>query len=206
MRIPRFLTEDRWRVACFLGLGAVFNYADRSALSAVLVPLRKEFGLTDVQLGMLLSLFLWCYALASPFAGNFADRYSKIRLLIGSIAAWSIFTALIGAANGLVLLCVLSVGLGVAESIFNPAAFALVGDHHGSETRGTAMAILSVGAQFGVVAGGACAGFMAERYGWRTGFWALGAIGLALALTARLVLVPGPGSASKTPQRAGFFE
>ena len=64
MRIPRFLTEDRWRVACFLGLGAVFNYADRSALSAVLVPLRKEFGLTDVQLGMLLSLFLWCYALA----------------------------------------------------------------------------------------------------------------------------------------------
>ena len=60
-RTPRW-TEARWRVVAFLACAAALNYADRSALSSVLPALRTEFALTDVQLGLLGSLFLWGYA------------------------------------------------------------------------------------------------------------------------------------------------
>ena len=40
----------RWRVTAFLAAASVLNYADRAALSAVLAPLRAEFGLSDADL------------------------------------------------------------------------------------------------------------------------------------------------------------
>lgn len=199
----------RWRVVGFLTAGSVLNFADRSALSAVFPALRAKFGLSGGELGLLLSLFLWCYAAASPFAGNFADRHSRSRTVLGSIGFWSLFMALTAAAGGLAMLFFLSVALGFAESFYIPAAYGLLADHHGGKTRGRAMSLLSVGSQGGVIFGGACAGFLAERYGWRAGFLVLGAIGLGLALISRWFLADAPkpaGAVEANPARAGLVE
>lgn len=188
-RAPRW-TEARWRVVAFLACAAALNYADRSAMSSVLPALRADFQLTDVQLGLLGSLFLWGYALGSPIAGVLADRWSRRTLVVWSLALWSGVTALMGAANGFLALVILRLGLGLAECLYLPAATALLADHHGPETRGRAMSIHSLGLNFGVVIGGACAGYLAEHFGWRVGFWVLGLGGVVLALTAPRFLRP----------------
>ena len=54
--------DTRWRVTVFLALAAALNYADRSAMSAVLSSVRTEFGVSDVSLGLLGSLFRWSCA------------------------------------------------------------------------------------------------------------------------------------------------
>ena len=168
----------RWRVTAFLGLVAAVNFADRSAFNAVLAPLRSDLHLSDRTIGLLASLFLWSYALASPFAGNLADRYSRSAMVAWSLAFWSLCTLLTGAAaGGLVMLCLLRIGLGLGESIFSPAAFALVADHHGQATRARAMSFLSLAFQAGIVAGAGGAGYLADHYGWRSGFYVLGAGG-----------------------------
>ena len=190
MTTPSRWTEARWRVVAFLAGAAALNYADRSALSAVLPALRAEFALTDVQLGLLGSLFLWGYALGSPIAGVLADRWSRRALVVWSLALWSGVTALMGAANGFVALVILRLGLGLAECLYLPAATALIADHHGPETRGRAMSLHSLGLNFGVVIGGACAGYLAEHFGWRAGFAVLGLVGIALALSAPGFLGP----------------
>jgi predicted MFS family arabinose efflux permease len=198
--------QKRWQVAAFLAVAAALNYADRAALSAVLVPLRADFKLTDVQLGLLGSAFLWCYSLSSPIAGMIADRWSRPRVVAASLVLWSAVTAVTGAANGFVALLVLRGALGLAESLYLPAAFALMADWHGAGTRARAMSLISIGVNSGMILGGSFAGYMAEHHGWRAGFWVLGLGGIALALVAKPWLGPPPGATEApagTPRPSG---
>lgn len=207
MKAPAWLTEPRWQAAGFLALAAALNYADRAAMSSVLPALRTDFGLSDVQLGMLGSIFLWAYALGSPFAGVLADHTARRSMIVVSLLLWSGVTVFIGVANGLVALLVLRAALGLAECLYLPAATAFLADHHGPATRARAMSVHSVGLNFGVVLGGAFAGYLAEHYGWRSGFWVLGGGGILLALAARYLLVEPPVvPARKSAPRAKLGE
>ncbi|MBI5770516.1 MAG: MFS transporter [Verrucomicrobia bacterium] len=192
MKLLAQLHEARWRVAAVLACAAALNYADRAAMSSVFAPLRAALALNDVQIGLLGSVFLWSYALGSPVAGIIADRWPRHRVIIVSLSLWSAVTVLTGAANSLMLLVAARCALGLAESLYLPAATALLAAHHGPETRGRAMSLHSVGLNFGVVLGGAFAGYLADHFGWRAGFWVLGGAGLVLAGLAPRWLAPAP--------------
>jgi MFS transporter, Spinster family, sphingosine-1-phosphate transporter len=173
-----------WCVVAFLAAAAGINYADRAALSAVIPPLRDDLGLSDFDIGLVGSAFLWSYALASPFAGMLADRFSRSLLVACSLVLWSLVTLLCGTAAGLGSLVALRIALGFSESLYLPAAGALLGDHHGPATRGLAMGLHVMGLHLGVIFGGLFAGLLAERFGWRAGFFVLGVSGLGLSLLA----------------------
>lgn len=200
----------RWRLAGFLACAAALNYADRAALSSVLPAVRADFALTDVQLGLLGSVFLWSYALGSPFAGWLADRQSRAKLVQWSIVAWSAVTAAMGLANGFGSLLVLRFALGVAECFFLPAAIALLSERHGPESRARAMSFISIGVNFGLVLGGTFAGWVAQHWGWRAGFLVLGLGGLGFAGLSRAYLpawsAPGPACPATTAPKASFAE
>lgn len=208
MRTARWFWEPRWRAVWFLTLAAALNFGDRSAMSAVLAAVRVEFGTSDVLLGLLGSVFLWAYALGSPLAGSLGDRVSRTKLVVGSLVAWSAVTALMGLATGYPMLLALRLALGLTECLFLPAAIALIASHHGPATRARAMSFVQIGANAGMVIGGSTAGFLADHFGWRSGFLVLGLAGIGLALAARVTLAePGPTTAAPTPARregAGF--
>ncbi|MDB6093493.1 MAG: hypothetical protein JWM32_1055 [Verrucomicrobia bacterium] len=198
--------DARWQLTVFLCFAAGLNYADRAAFSSVLAPLRQELGLSDVALGLLGSVFLWSYALASPFAGLLADRCSRSRLVRLSLLLWSAVTLLTGMTTGLVALCILRISLGLAESLYFPAAIALIADHHGTSTRGRALGFHSVGLNLGVVAGASFAGILAEHYGWRSGFLVLGGVGLVLAFAGKFFLRDGPVAPLSAPGKPRVAE
>ncbi len=187
-----------WRVALFLFFAAALNYADRAALSSVVPPIRTELGATDVQIGLMGLLFLWTYALCSPLAGNVADRFSRSRIVIWSITGWSLVTVFTGLAWSVHALFFMRVALGVVESFYLPAAAALLSEYHGPATRGKAMGFHIMGLNLGVMLGGGLAGLLAEHFGWRFGFWALGGAGLLLAAVGPLVLNKKPEVTSAT--------
>ena len=196
------MISQPWRVVMFLFAAAALNYADRTALSSVIPPVRSELGVTDAQIGLIGMLFLWSYAIASPFAGVMADRFSRSRIIVGSLIVWSLITLLTGFATSLMMLLILRIALGIAESLYLPAAGALIAEHHGAATRGKAMGYHMLGLNIGLVVGGASAGLLAELYGWRWGFWILGGLGLALAMLARHFLHDGPVSPAAIPVKA----
>lgn len=198
--------STRWRVTGFLALAVGLNYADRSAISAVFGALRTDLGISDVALGLIGSVFLWSYALSSLYAGNLADRYSRSKIVMWSLLLWSAVTFFTGAATGLYTLLALRVCLGVAESLYLPSGIALLADHHDSATRGFAMGLHSVGLSLGVVAGGAASGYLADRYGWRSGFWLLGAIGIGCALCSPWFLTDGPAAKATDLPRPTYRE
>lgn len=175
------VSTKKWVVVSYLAFCAAVNYADRSALSAVLPALRSEMHLSDIGLASLGSVFLWSYALSSPIAGFLADRWSRSRLIAFSIASWSLVSIGVGLSMNYPMLLTMRILLGVTESLYLPSAIALIADYHGTSSRGAALAMHSVGLNLGIVAGGYSAGYLADHFGWRAAFITLGAAGLVIA-------------------------
>jgi MFS family permease len=196
--------NKRWHVVSVLFFIACLNYADRTAISAVFPLLRSELGVSDVGLAAIGSFFLWSYAIGSPFAGRLADRVSRSNMVVYSLIAWSVITMVTALVANTDQLLVTRVLLGIAECAYLPAAIALIADHHSAETRATAMGVHLAGLNFGLVAGGAFAGYLGEHYGWRTGFMILGGVGLALAAVAHFLLCDVTSPAERRAAETGL--
>jgi len=192
---PRNLAASRrykWLLLGFLFLVSALNYADRGALTAIFPLLKSELGMSDVALAATGSVFLWSYALVSPFAGYVGDRFSRSSVIAWSLAAWSLVTALTGLASNTNHILITRVALGLAESLYFPAAIALIAEHHSSQTQATAMGIHLSGVYAGVIAGATFTGYVGDKFGWRPAFFILGTSGLILALGGSFFLFENP--------------
>ncbi len=174
--------KPQWALIAFLWCCYVLNHADRQVVYTLFPALQSEFGLSDTMLGMTGALFLWVYGLCSPIAGVLGDRWPRPLLVTGSLVIWSFFTLLTGfAPNGTILLLLRAL-LGISESLFMPAAYALMASAHGPETRSKAISIFGTSQLVGVAIGGSLSGWLAEMYNWRIAFWALGTVGILFAI------------------------
>lgn len=185
------LQRDKWLVVILLFFVGVINYADRTSITAVYSLLKTDLKFSDVGLGAIGSFFLWSYALASPLAGHIGDRTNRAAALTWSLAAWSMVTLVTGFVAAQWQLLGMRIALGFVESMYLPAAMALVAEYHGADTRAKALSLLSVGQYLGMVAGGTLAGFLGDRYGWRSPLWVLGVAGILLALVCFVFLPRG---------------
>jgi predicted MFS family arabinose efflux permease len=199
--IASWMTERKWQVVAVLFFAGGLNYVDRTSIAAVFPLLRAELHATDVQLGAIGSAFLWSYAAAVPFAGMLADRLSRSALIVFSLAAWSAITMLCGMVTDIGQLLFLRGLLGVAESVYVPAAVTLIADHHEPGTRATAMGLHLAGLNLAVVVGGTMCGYLGENFGWRVGLIVLGVSGLALSVVARKTLHDGPRAAQELAEK-----
>ena len=78
-----------WLIVALLWVVAFLNYFDRILITSMRDPIVSDFSLTDAQVGLLTSVFLWSYGFLSPFGGFFADKYSLKKVIVFSVAVWS---------------------------------------------------------------------------------------------------------------------
>src|SRR5579859_7873607 len=100
------MTGREWTVVLLLVLSVVINYIDRSNLSLAVPVIQRQFALSPVQVGSLLSAFFWTYALMQLFgvAGWLSDRFAVGWVMVGGYVLWSgatIATGLAGSFAGL---------------------------------------------------------------------------------------------------------
>jgi MFS family permease len=185
-------TSNRWLVLVLLLLIFIFNYADRFLISGLVGPIKKEFGLGDGFMGLLMGpAFVVLYVLAGIPIARLADRSSRVLIIGAGCVVWSLFTGLTGLATGPLSLALCRIGVGIGEAAFVAPAYSLLADYFPPHRRGRAFAILGLATYFGQIAGGPA---IAEAYNWRTAFYAMAAPGLVLALAAWVLI--------KEPQRA----
>src|ERR1700730_171410 len=99
----------RWLLIAWLFVLSAVAFLDRVNLSIAGTRLAADYHLSDVQFGLLSTVFLLGYALLQTPAGWLADRWGPRRVLAGGVIWWGIFTALTaavpsGVRNALVLL------------------------------------------------------------------------------------------------------
>ncbi len=166
----------------FMWFAYFLNYCDRQAVFSMFPVLKSDLGFSDNQLGLVGSYFLWVYGIGSFFAGQIGDRFSKRRLIVTSLALWSLVTFATGLARSANMLLVLRAVMGISEALFMPAAIALTANAFPPTTRSRAIAALTTAQILGNVGGGWFGGWMAGSGHWRTAFFALGVVGLVFAL------------------------
>lgn len=182
------LPAAAWTAVAFLWLAAGSNYLTRTMLTTMRGSILHEIPMSDAQFGLLTSGFLWTYALASPFAGFFADRFSRRLVVCVSLSAWSVLTCLTAFAQSFEQFLVLRVLLGLSQAFYIPAAVALIIDYHRGPTRAFAAGLHVTGMIAGSAIGGV-GGWLAAEYGWSHAYLVIGLpnvlLGLLLFFTLR---------------------
>jgi len=169
--------------------GAYFlNYCDRQAIFAMFPALKADLAMSNVQLGLTGSIFIWVYGLGCVIAGQIADRYSKRRLVVISLVIWSLVTVATGFSTSAFMLLSLRAAMGISESLFMPAAIALTANAHAPGQRSRAVGLLTTAQIVGTVGGGWFGGWMAQQGQWRAAFFVLGAVGVLYAVPYFLFL------------------
>jgi MFS family permease len=177
----------KWWVVAMLWLVCFFNYADRQAIFSVFPLLKSEMGLSDVQLGIVGSSFMWVYAGFGPLAGLVGDRLRRKTLIIGGLVFWSLITVATALSTSYAHLVIFRALEGFGEAFYFPASMSMLSDYHGAVTRSRAMAIHQSSVYAGTIAGGTVAGVMGQYFGWRSSFYLFGSLGIiygVLLLTA----------------------
>jgi len=185
------MNRSAWLVVALLVPVALVNYLDRQLVATMQRSIMGDVsGIeSQEQWGHMLAWFKWTYALASPFAGLVADRFSKPLIVCASLAAWSAVTWATGQATTYDHLLATRAAMGLSEAFYIPTALALIADHHASATRSRAIGIHQIGIYLGVMLG-SLGGFVADSpaIGWRRGFSAIGIAGIAYAVPLALFL------------------
>ena len=189
-----WISSPNW-VLAVLAFINLFSYLDRYVVSGVLESLKNAgLGLSDTNLGSLMSGFLVVYTLLAPVFGALGDRRSRPRLIALGVACWSFATALSGFAVNFLTLFAARAAVGVGEAAYVTIAPSLLSDYFPIRLRGRVMAIffcaIPVGSALGYVVGG----LVDKSYGWRAAFFVAGVPGLLLAMLCLFVRDPPRGS------------
>ena len=99
-----------------LMVAGTVNYLDRSALSIGNSTIRSSLGLSDSQMGLLLSSFAIAYGVAQLPVGILIDRYGPRRLMSVGLLLWSAALLCAGLVTTLGQFVAARVGLGVGDS------------------------------------------------------------------------------------------
>jgi len=182
----------------------LFNYIDRQILFSVFPAVKTDLKLTDTQLGLLASAFMWVYLSVAPVFGVLADRRSRPRLMGLGVGIWSAATALSGMIRSYGQLLLGRALVGVGEASYGSVAPAMLSDAFEPAHRGRALAVFSMAIPVGSALGYLLGGMFERAFGWRAAFFIVGIPGMWLAWTVgRLsdVARGGAGQSARTPSR-----
>lgn len=160
----------------------IMDYVDRQVIVSLFPHMKKEWGLSDAQLGSLVSVVSVTVAMGALPVALFADRVSRVRSIAVMAVLWSSATisCMFTRSYGGLLAARAAVGLG--EAGYGSVGAALIASHFPERMRGALLAgffaSASVGSVLGVVLGGA----IAARWGWQAAFGVVGIPGLVLAI------------------------
>ena len=179
------------RVLLLLLFAYIFNFIDRNIVGVLAVPIREEFDLSDTALSHLGVAFGIFYAtIAIPIAW-LADRKSRVNIIAGAVALWSLFTALCGVVQSYTQLVIARMGVAVGEAGGIAPSYSLISDYFPREKRSRALAFFSLGIPIGSALGVFFGGWLAANLSWRAAFVIVGLLGLPAALLIKL-LIPEP--------------
>jgi len=163
-------------------LAGAVNYLDRITLSLAAPLIGAELHLGPAKLGLLLSAFLWAYALAQAPVGALVDRLGARRLLGGALVLWSAAQAATGLAGNLPQLIAARLALGVGEAPQWPVGAKVVRTWVPPHRRGLATGLFNSASTLGPAIAPPIVTALMLAFGWRGAFLATGLIGLAVAV------------------------
>lgn len=180
-----------------------------SFVFAVLPPIGRDLGLSELQVGLIVAPAALVFVIANGVWGLLIDRIGRKPVVVTAIVAatlttaafgWIVQARLVGSVSvtaAFALLCTCRIGLGALAGGFLPAAQALIADTTPPEHRTRGLAIIGAGFALGTVVGPGIASAF-SGYSPVAPFYVVAVLTGAAALIVAFVL---PGQHSKTGPR-----
>ena len=166
-----------WVLIGLLWMVSFLNSADRAILNAVKPLLRDAFHITDIQLGVVDTVFFWTYAVCAFLFGRIGDSVRRRNMVLFGLLFWSMATGFMPIATGFAMLLGMRTLVAIGESTYYPTATALISSWHRPAMRSRALAIHQTAVFAGGGIGSWAAGSLADAHGWSMPFIVFAVLG-----------------------------
>ncbi len=160
----------------------LFDYIDRQVIVSLFPHLKAAWGLSDMQLGGLVSIISIVVAAGGLPVALLADRFGRVKSIFVMATVWSLATISCMFTRNYSQLFLARAIVGAGETGYGSVGGALIASLFPKRLRATLLgaffAAVSIGSVLGVLAGGV----VAARWGWEAAFGVVGVPGLVLAV------------------------
>jgi predicted MFS family arabinose efflux permease len=177
-----------WAVFAILFALMVADYVDRQVIVSMFSHLKAEWGLSDGQLGALVSIVSVTVALGAVPLSLLADRWSRTKSIFLMALVWSLATISCAFAGSYAQLFGARAVVGLGEAAYGTVGAALLATMFSLRVRSSILGAFFLAGILGSVLGVVLGGIIAERWGWQMGFGAVGIPGILLAFVFLLIV------------------
>jgi len=179
----------------------MFDYIDRLVVVSLFPYIKKDWGVSDVQLGLLISAVYWSILFFTLPLSILVDRWSRKNSIALMSIIWSLGTVACAFTRNFSQLFMARSVIGLGEAGYAPGGSALISALFPEKRRARMLGIWNAAIPLGSAIGVALGGFIAQRYGWRHAFGLVALPGMLIGLvffwvrdykTVELVKVSGP--------------
>jgi MFS family permease len=163
--------SKHYRILLMSWAGWVFDFYDLILFTFLLIPIKKELLLTDVEVSFVLGSSLAATALGGIIFGYLSDKFGRKDVLQWTILTFSIGTFFSGFANDMTMLIIFRVitGMGVGGEWGTGQTY--IGETFPPKVRGKFGAFMQTGAPIGIALASIVGGYVTPAIGWRWSFY-----------------------------------
>ena len=159
-----------------------FDYVDRMIVTALMPYIKLEYGLTDTQSGLLVSVVYWSIVVFVFPVSILVDRWSRKKTIGIMALLWSMATLACAFTKTFPQLLMTRSAIGIGEAGYAPAGTAMLSGLFPPEKRSRMMGLWNMSIPLGIAVGIGIGGFVAQQWGWRHAFGLVAIPGAIVAI------------------------
>jgi MFS family permease len=175
-------TFSSYYIFTLLFLLYFFDYVDRTIVTSLAPFIQMEWGLTDAQSGLLMSVVYWSIVAFVFPVSILVDRWSRKKTIGVMALLWTAATAVCAFTKTFPQLLIARSGIGIGEAGYAPAGTAMLSGLFPPEKRSRMMGLWNISIPLGIAVGIGLGGFIASHWGWRHAFGLVAIPGAIIAI------------------------
>lgn len=167
----------RWVIIGIICILVIANYMDRGNVAVAAPLIMKDLHITPAIMGVIMSAFVWPYALMNLPTGWLVDRVGEKTILAFAVGLWSLTSAATGLATTIREFIFIRILLGVSESPMFPSALRATYSWFPAQGRAGAISVYIAATQVGLAIAPPIATVLMVAFGWKAMFVIIGCLG-----------------------------
>jgi DHA2 family multidrug resistance protein len=195
---------NRRAITAFLMLATLMNTLDSTIANVALPHIQGSVSAAQDQITWVLTSYIIAAAIMTPLSGWLAQKFGRKRLLLASVALFTIASMLCGVATSLPEIVIFRLIQGVAGASTIPVSQGLMLDIFPQRQIPTVMAVWSSAVILGPILGPVLGGWLTESYTWRWVFYVNVPIGIIAYLGLQVFMADDRGGRQRPFDFVGF--
>jgi DHA2 family multidrug resistance protein len=177
-----------WIVAVSVMLGTFMEVLDTTVVNVSLPHIAGSLSATVDEATWVLTSYLVSNAIILPMTGWLSNRFGRKRVLMTSVAGFTMASVACGLAPNLPFLIIFRVIQGATGGGLQPLSQAIMLEAFPPQDRGKAMGFWGLGIVVAPMLGPVMGGWITDNYSWRWVFYINLPVGIAALIMSRLFI------------------